>query len=111
MSRYPRTVLGTVCVPWRDDGTLDEACFRRTITNLVTSGMPDLYIFGTAGEGYAVSESDFRRIATVFAETMRDAGGAPPMVGVVNQSLATIIERIRFCRAAGITTFQISLPN
>ena len=25
MSRYPRTVLGTVCVPWKGDGTLDEA--------------------------------------------------------------------------------------
>ena len=111
MSRYPRTVLGTVCVPWRENGTLDEACFRRTITNLVKAGMPDLYIFGTAGEGYAVSESDFRRVAVLFAETMRDAGGSAPMVGVVNQSLATIVERIRFCRSEGITTFQISLPN
>ncbi len=111
MSRYPRTVLGTVCVPWKGDGTLDEACFRRTITNLVKSGMPDLYIFGTAGEGYAVSESDFRRIAIVFADAMREAGGSPPMVGVVSQSLATIIERIEFCRSEGITTFQISLPN
>jgi dihydrodipicolinate synthase/N-acetylneuraminate lyase len=110
-ARYPRTVLGTVCVPWKDDGSLDEACFRRTIANLVRAGMPDLYIFGTAGEGYAVSEADFRRIAAVFAETMREAGGAPPMVGVINQSLRTILERIDFCRSEGITTFQISLPN
>ncbi len=111
MSRYPRTVLGTVCVPWKVDGTLDEACFRRTITNLVKSGMPDLYIFGTAGEGYAVSESDFRRIAIVFAEAMREAGGSPPMVGVVSLSLATMIERIGYCRERGIDTFQFSLPN
>lgn len=109
--RYPRTVLGTVCVPWKDDGTFDGACFRRTISNLVGAGLPDLYIFGTAGEGYAVSDADFRRIAVLFAETMRQAGGAPPMVGVISQSLQTIIERIEFCRAEGITTFQISLPN
>jgi dihydrodipicolinate synthase/N-acetylneuraminate lyase len=49
MSRYPRTVLGTVCLPWRDDGALDEPLFRRTIRNLVAAGLPDLYIFGTAG--------------------------------------------------------------
>lgn len=111
MSRYPRTVLGTVCLPWRDDGTLDEALFRRTTTNLVRAGMPDLYVFGTAGEGYAVSDAMFRRVAAVFAETMLEAGGAPPMVGVVSLSLATVLERIEFCLGLGITTFQFSLPN
>lgn len=107
----PRTVLGTVCVPWKADGTIDEGCFRRTITNLVKAGMPDLYVFGTAGEGYAVDEANFRRVAVLFARTMRDARGSQPMVGVINQSLATITERIGFCRSEGITTFQISFPN
>ena len=111
MSRYPRTVLGTVCLPWRNDGSLDEAIFRRTICNLVSAGLPDLYVFGTAGEGYAVTDTVFRRVATVFAETMREAGGAAPMVGVVSLSLATMIERIEFCRSIGIDTFQFSLPN
>ncbi len=111
MSRYPRTVLGTVCLPWRDDGTLDEPIFRRTIRNLVAAGLPDLYIFGTAGEGYAVTDTMFRRVAAIFAETMREAGGSAPMVGVVSQSLATMLERIEFCRTLGIDTFQFSLPN
>jgi len=111
MSRYPRTVLGTVCLPWRDDGSLDETIFRRTIRNLVSAGLRDLYVFGTAGEGYAVTDTLFRRVATLFAETMREAGGAPPMVGVVSLSLATMIERIEFCRSIGIDTFQFSLPN
>ena len=111
MSRYPRTVLGTVCLPWREDGSLDETIFRRTIRNLVSAGLRDLYVFGTAGEGYAVTDTLFRRVATLFAETMREAGGAPPMVGVVSLSLATMIERIEFCRSIGIDTFQFSLPN
>jgi dihydrodipicolinate synthase/N-acetylneuraminate lyase len=111
MSRYPRTVLGTVCLPWRDDGALDEPLFRRTIGNLVAAGLPDLYIFGTAGEGYAVTDGMFRRVAAIFAETMREAGGAAPMVGIVSQSLATMLERIEHCRTLGIDTFQISLPN
>jgi dihydrodipicolinate synthase/N-acetylneuraminate lyase len=111
MSRFPRTVLGTVCLPWADDGALDEAIFRRTIRNLVSAGLPDLYIFGTAGEGYAVTDTMFRRIAAIFAETMAEAGGAPPMVGVVSQSLATMLERIEYCRTLGITRFQFSLPN
>lgn len=111
MSRFPRTVLGTVCLPWAEDGSLDEAVFRRTITNLVHCGLPDLYVFGTAGEGYAVTDTMFRRIALVFAETMREAGGSPPIVGLVSLSLATMIERAQFCLANGISTFQFALPN
>ena len=111
MSRFPRTVLGTVCLPWAEDGSLDEPLFRRTITNLVQGGLPDLYVFGTAGEGYAVTDTLFRRVATIFAETMRDAGGSPPIVGLVSLSLATMIERLEFCLGQGITTFQFALPN
>ena len=111
MSRYPRTVLGTVCLPWAEDGSLDEAIFRRTISNLVKRGLPDLYVFGTAGEGYAVTDTMFRRVALIFAETMREAGGSPPIVGLVSLSLATMIERAEFCLANGITTFQLALPN
>ncbi|RYE10708.1 MAG: dihydrodipicolinate synthase family protein [Hyphomicrobiales bacterium] len=111
MSRFPRTVLGTVCLPWAEDGSLDEALFRRTITNLVKGGLPDLYVFGTAGEGYAMTDTMFRRVALVFSETMREAGGSAPMVGLVSQSLATLIERAEFGLANGINTFQFSLPN
>ena len=111
MSRFKRTVLGTVCLPWREDGALDETIFRRTITNLVMAGLPDLYVFGTAGEGYAVTDTVFRHVATIFAETMQACGGAPPMIGVVSLSLATVRERIEFCLRQGITTFQFSLPS
>ena len=111
MSRYPRTVLGTVCLPWRADGELDEALFRRSIRNLVAAGLPDLYVFGTAGEGYAVSDAMFRHVATIFTETIREAGGARPMIGIVSLSLATMIERIEFCRTLGVDTFQFALPS
>lgn len=111
MTRYRRTVLGTVCLPWQSDGRLDEVIFRRTIRNLVEAGLPDLYVFGTAGEGYAVTDTMFRRVATIFAETMADAGGAAPMIGVIGMSLATVRERIEFCLGQGITDFQFSLPN
>lgn len=111
MSRYPRTVLGTVCLPWAEDGSFDEALFRRTVADLVRGGLPDLYVFGTAGEGYAMTDAMFRRVTTVFAESMQDAGGSPPMVGLVSMSLATMIERLEYCLGLGATTFQFALPN
>lgn len=109
-ARYPRTVLATCCLPWREDGKLDEALFRRTVRNLVATGFSDLYVFGTAGEGHAVSEADFRQVVEAFAEEMRIAGGRP-MVGIINLSLPTILERIAFAAAHGVRTFQFSLPS
>jgi dihydrodipicolinate synthase/N-acetylneuraminate lyase len=109
-ARYPRTVLGTCCLPWRDDMSLDEPLFRRSIRTLVGAGLKDLYIFGTAGEGHTVTEAQFRRVTEIFVEEMATAGGAPPMVGVINLSLPTVLERIAFGVSLGVKTFQFCLP-
>lgn len=108
-ARYKRTVVGTCCLPWRDDDTLDEPRFRRSIRHLVAAGLPDLYVFGTAGEGHAVSDADYRRVVAVFVEEMRAAGGTP-MVGVIALSLRTILERIAYAADQGVKVIQFSIP-
>ena len=108
--RYPRTILGTCCVPWRDDWSLDEDMFRAEIRGLLTHGYRDLYVFGTAGEGYAVSDCQFDQIVGVFREET-DSPDVRPMVGVISLSLATIIERIERAAALGFGVFQIALPS
>ncbi len=108
--RYPRCILATAVVPWTEDWRLDERLFRREIQQLLAAGYRHLYIFGTAGEGYAVSDEQFRQITRVFVAEM-PAGGAEPMVGVISLSLATIVERIAFARELGVRQFQISLPS
>ena len=108
-ARYPRTVLATCCLPWREDGKLDEPLFRRSVQNIVGAGLTDLYVFGTAGEGHAVSETDFQRVVEVFAEEMQAAGGRA-MVGIITLPLRTLLERIAFAAARGVRAFQFSLP-
>jgi dihydrodipicolinate synthase/N-acetylneuraminate lyase len=49
-------------------------------------------------------------VTEAFAEEMRSAGGRA-MVGIIDLSLATILERIGFAVGLGITTFQFSLPS
>ena len=110
MSRYPRTILATCCVPWQPDGEVDEPVFRAGIRHLVASGFRDLYVFGTAGEGYAVCERRFDEVVAVFADECR-AHAVPPMVGIISPALATVIGRIERCLARGIDLFQISLPS
>jgi len=108
--RYPSCILAACCVPWNDDGTLAEEIFRREIRNLLANLTRDIYLFGTAGEGYAVTDKQFDQIVRVFREEtiQPDVRG---MVGIMSLSLPTMIERIERARAIGIHNFQISLPS
>jgi dihydrodipicolinate synthase/N-acetylneuraminate lyase len=110
MTRYRRTILGTCCVPWQADGTLAEPIFRDSIRALLARGLRDLYVFGTAGEGYAVDDDQFDQVVRVFVEEMT-AAQATPMVGVISLSLRTILERIARTAALGVREFQVSLPS
>jgi dihydrodipicolinate synthase/N-acetylneuraminate lyase len=107
--RYPRVILATGVVPWREDDTSDEPLFRHTIRHLVPALTRHLYVFGTAGEGYAVSDRQFADLTRAFVEEMNATGGVP-MVGVISLSLATVIERIELARGLGVEEIQISLP-
>jgi dihydrodipicolinate synthase/N-acetylneuraminate lyase len=110
MKRYPSCLLATCCVPWDEQGNFLEDIFRDQVRTTLEQGTRHLYVFGTAGEGYAVSDRQFDQITRVFVDAMR-AGGAEPMVGVLNLSLTTILERIGRAREMGVRQFQISLPS
>ncbi len=110
MKRYPCGIMGTCCVPWSAEWRFDEECFRRQVRHILAVGTRHLYIFGTAGEGHAVSERQFDAVAAAFADEMR-RGGAEPMVGLISPSLPQVQERISRLRDQGITLFQISLPS
>ncbi|HEX8967516.1 MAG TPA: dihydrodipicolinate synthase family protein [Chloroflexota bacterium] len=109
--RFPACIMATAVVPWTEHYALDEGLFRDEIRTLLAAEYAQLYIFGTAGEGYAVDDVLFERIARVFADEMR-AAQAQPMVGVISLSLETSMRRIAFARdTLGVGLFQISLPG
>src|SRR5438105_3145032 len=110
MKRFPACILATCVVPWSDDDTFLEDLFRRQVSTLLAHGTKHLYIGGTAGEGYAVSERQFDQIVAVFHDAMQQ-DGAEAMVGVISLSLPTIIDRIERAAAIGVRLFQISLPS
>ena len=110
MKRFPSGIMATCCIPWDAEGRFAEAIFRRGVKMTLAYGTKQLYVFGTAGEGYAVSDQQFDQIATAFADEMHH-GNAEPMVGVIDLSLATVCERIERCRKLGVRQFQISLPS
>ncbi|SEQ45966.1 Dihydrodipicolinate synthase/N-acetylneuraminate lyase [Virgibacillus subterraneus] len=108
--RYPRTILATACIPWDESHQFMEDMFRKHIKDLKDKGIHHIYLFGTAGEGYAVSDAQFDEIVHVFVQEMQGPD-LHPMVGLVSLSFETMSERLRKAYAAGIRDFQFSLPS
>ncbi|MGC3968733.1 MAG: dihydrodipicolinate synthase family protein [Pirellulales bacterium] len=102
-------ILAACVVPWDADGRFLAEPFRRQVRAIASSLTTRLYLFGTAGEGYEVTERQFDEIVDVFCGEC--AGLAiDPMVGLISLSTGTLVERIERCRARGVRQFQISLP-
>ena len=109
MRLRPR-ILGTACIPWTDREEFAEELFRRSVRDLLARGLPDLYIFGTAGEGHAVDNQLFRAVAAAFLDEMRDGDGLCEL-GVIGLSVPQIKERIQIGLELGYDAFQISFPS
>lgn len=107
--RFPAGIMSTCCIPWDENGHFAEQIFRKNVQHSLQQTKL-LYVFGTAGEGYAVTDRQYEEIVAVFADEMR-RGKAEPMVGIIGLSLGEIIERIQRGRDLGVQQFQISLPS
>ena len=109
--RYPRTMLATACVPWDENFNFDEGAFRDQVALLTGGGIRSIYLFGTAGEGYAVSREQFIEITAAFADEMGKTPGTMPMAGIISQSMSEVMERINIGLGMGVSDFQISFPS
>ncbi len=106
----PPAILATAVVPWNERFEFQEDVFRRQVHIIARDLTKHIYLFGTAGEGYGVTETQFDQITRSFWSCAREAQ-VTPMVGLISLSLPTIIERIERCRALGFRLFQLSLPS
>lgn len=107
--RYPRGVMVTAVAPWDENENLIEDSFQQIIRSALAKGFKQIYIFGTAGEGYAVDTARFRQMVAIFHEEVR-AKDVQAQVGAIGLSTANIVERIAFAHDVGFREFQISFP-
>ena len=105
MARYPQAILVSCEIPWDGNERVLEDVFRREVRHVLRH-FNHLYIFGTAGEGYAVDSARFRQIVDLFYEETRGEN-VHPMVGVIGLSTANIVERIAYAHDVGFRTFEL----
>jgi hypothetical protein len=78
----PLPILATAVVPWTADYSFDAGTFRRQVRTIARGLTRHIYVFGTAGEGYGVSDAQFREIATCFWETAQEEK-VTAMLGII----------------------------
>jgi dihydrodipicolinate synthase/N-acetylneuraminate lyase len=110
MARYEQGILVSCELPWDEHEQLIEELFRQEVRFLRGCGFTNLYVFGTAGEGYALDTTRYQQVVRIFSEETRNTD-IRPMVGIIGLSTAIIVERIGLAHSAGFRTFQISLPS
>ena len=106
MARYPQAILVSCEIPWDEDSNLMEDVFRKEVRVTLQEGFNNLYIFGTAGEGYAIDTARFRQIVQIFYEETRGQD-VHPMVGIIGLSTPNIVERAGIAHGIGFRTFQL----
>lgn len=109
-TRYPQSHLAACVLPWTEDFRLDIPLFEEHIQGAIDAKFTSIYLMGTAGEGYALTDEQFKEAVGVFAR-MAVRPGLDPQVGVISLSMGQFIERINWARGQGIRMFQISLPS
>lgn len=108
--RFSQGNLAACVLSWKTDWELDAEVFQEHLQRTIDLGYVDLYLMGTAGEGYALSDKQFEQVVRIFAATTTRPG-LRPQVGVISLSMRQIVDRVAFCRELGIRVFQISLPS
>ncbi len=108
--RHPQGTLAACDTPWTQDYELDEAVFRRHIAQQLASDAENIYVMGTAGEGYAVTDAQFRQVVDVFVDAT-DGADVTRMVCVISVSMGHTIERIGYAHDKGVRMFQVPLPS
>ncbi|MFN7923705.1 MAG: dihydrodipicolinate synthase family protein [Bryobacteraceae bacterium] len=109
-TRYPQAILVSCEIPWDDQERLLEDVFRQEVQHVLAAGFKHCYVFGTAGEGYAVDLPRFQRIVEIFREETEQPG-VHAQVGVIALSVPQFRERLSIAYSLGFREFQISLPS
>ena len=91
--RYHQAILVSCEIPWDENFRFMEDVFRDEVKGCREVGYNDLYVFGTAGEGYPVTTPMFQPIVEVFRQET-DKPGVHAMVGVIGMSTAQVAEQL-----------------
>lgn len=104
----PHGIIPALVTPFDEEGQLDLAALGRTVERLLGCGVHGLFVAGSQGEFYALSQQEYERIV---AEAVRVAAGRVPVYAGAS-AIAThqAIELARVAEAAGVDAITVLPP-
>ncbi|MBX8519650.1 4-hydroxy-tetrahydrodipicolinate synthase [Pseudomonas cichorii] len=103
-----RGIIPALVTPFTDDQQLDEQALRGLIENLLQAGVHGLFVLGTNGEFFTLSESEKLKIARIAVETA--AGRVPVVVGTGAFATHEVIELNKKMIDVGADALSIITP-
>ncbi|GFM54099.1 4-hydroxy-tetrahydrodipicolinate synthase [Pseudomonas cichorii] len=108
MAMQFRGIIPALVTPFTDDQQLDEQALRGLIENLLQAGVHGLFVLGTNGEFFTLSESEKLKIARITVEAA--AGRVPVVVGTGAFATHEVIELNKKMIDVGADALSIITP-
>ncbi|MBX8552725.1 4-hydroxy-tetrahydrodipicolinate synthase [Pseudomonas cichorii] len=103
-----RGIIPALVTPFTDGQQLDEQALRGLIENLLQAGVHGLFVLGTNGEFFTLSESEKLKIARITVEAA--AGRVPVVVGTGAFATHEVIELNKKMIDVGADALSIITP-
>ncbi|KPX92572.1 MULTISPECIES: 4-hydroxy-tetrahydrodipicolinate synthase [Pseudomonas syringae group genomosp. 2] len=103
-----RGIIPALVTPFTADQQLDEQALRNLIENLLNAGVHGLFVLGTNGEFFTLSESEKLKIALITVEAA--AGRVPVVVGTGAFATHEVIEMNKKMIDVGADALSIITP-
>ncbi|RMM86354.1 alcohol dehydrogenase [Pseudomonas savastanoi pv. glycinea] len=108
MAMQFRGIIPALVTPFTADQQLDEQALRNLIENLLNAGVHGLFVLGTNGEFFTLSESEKLKIARITVEAA--AGRVPVVVGTGAFATHEVIEMNKKMIDVGADALSIITP-
>jgi len=82
-------IIPPMIVPFREDGSIDEAAFREEVRYLVARPIDGLSVGGSTGEGAVLSDDELIRTVQIAREEMPEE--MPFVVGIIKNSTREVL--------------------
>lgn len=99
-------ILPPLVTPFTQDEEINDAALREQVKFMLNRKVHGLVSGGSAGEGFALSTDELRRIVAITAEEVN--GQVPVVAGIIVDSTRQAIERAKAVADLGVAALQVT---
>lgn len=105
---HPQGIIPAMVTPFTADGELNEPAVRRLIDRLLAAGVHGLFVLGTNGEFFAMTEDEKVELVRMAADQI--GGRVPLYAGAGAITTAETVRLARRLRQAGADALSVITP-